>query len=52
MPWEVALIKPDKEEKKEHYGWNARDDKKPMGLYLILILMCLVLAWVLSGTSH
>jgi len=31
--------------------WNKREQKSPTVLYLLLALLCLILAYVLSGTA-
>jgi len=48
----MTVTKSDKEVGKEYIAWNARENKKPLGLYIVLILMCLILGWVLSSTGH
>lgn len=32
--------------------WNKRERRSPLLLYLLLTLLCLILAYVLSGTAH
>lgn len=32
-------------------SWNKREKKSPLLLYLLLAVVCLVLAYVLSGTA-
>ena len=32
-------------------SWNKREKESPLRLYLLLALLCLVLAYVLSGTA-
>ena len=31
--------------------WNKREQKSPLLLYLLIALLCLVLAYALSGTA-
>ena len=32
-------------------SWNKREKKSPMLLYVLLAALCLILAYVLSGTA-
>jgi len=48
----ATLTNSNEKEKNTHTGWNPRENKRNLGLYVILILMCLVLGWVLGSTGH
>ena len=40
------------EDKDNGHNWNMREEKKPVGTYLMIGLLCILLAWVLgSGIS-
>lgn len=40
------------DDKDEYHGWNPREKKKPILQYVLIGLICMALAWVLSGTGH
>ena len=42
---------PDEVSENHETSWNKREEKSPLLQYLLLALLCLILAYVLSGTA-
>ncbi len=36
------------ENEDSYHNWNAREEKKPMGTYIVIFLLCLLLGWMLG----
>jgi len=34
------------------HGWNQREKKHPVLLYIILVCICGAIAWILSSAGH
>jgi hypothetical protein len=41
----------DDENKEYAHNWNTREEKLPIGRYILIGLLCLVLGWLLGSAA-